>query len=189
MLVPIGAALADRGPYGGTVHLSVEGKSLRAEHTHDWGNWFQRTGHLKLIDQSTGKVLVTRQSPPLHHIWLSEDEAFVVGFSRVKIDNDHQLVVMNRDGSFVFAKQLRCDSPELVATHCSESVSNTVNWYHEDEPEIELRRSGYLPASVVFVSAKPPVQCQISHLLERPEWGEICAQTPRRVEIPIDLDR
>jgi hypothetical protein len=72
--------------------------------------------------------------PALTYIWISPDSKYVVGLSNIKLWNPYQIVVYSRSGERLFARG-------LVGANLpgeAESVTNSVIWYKEPVPKIEM---------------------------------------------------
>ena len=147
-------ARADRIGYQGVVDLSAEMGGLRAEHHHDWGGasyaarWKMISttkdpftsdndySYLRLLDKETGAELFRRPVPALTHIWISPDAKYVVGISNVMLWNPYQLVVYNKSGDRLLARNM------VGAPGTSSSVTNWIEWYKKPVPQISIVEEG-----------------------------------------------
>lgn len=146
------AARADRNAYAGLIVLSASSGNLQAVHKHDWRgstdaarekmmstdqNPFGPENTFSTLcvrDSASGTELFRRPVPALTHLWIDPASKYIVGLSKVKLDNPYHLVVFNRQGERLLERSLlRSGWP-----HASESVSNWIHWYKQPAPKIEL---------------------------------------------------
>lgn len=172
---------ADVVAYYQTVDLEVHATSLRAKHHH---NWRERESYVEVYDSTSEKLLFGRKSPPLTTLWISPDQSLVVGLSSIRLDNPSQIVVFGLDGRVLLERSIRCGD-DLAKSTCSESVSNWVHWYREDNPEIEIATPN--DSRFLEISAPLHVACIGSdpERMDSPKWREICSATPERIRIPL----
>jgi hypothetical protein len=145
-------ARADRNDYAEVRDLVAESATLRVLHHHDWrvamseAQWRgivageeldggQGTlSYLRVLDKASGTQLFRRPVAALTHVWIDPRSNYIVGLSRIKLGNPHQLVVFDRRGVRLLARNLvGVDWPGKT-----ESVSNWIDWYRQPLPKITL---------------------------------------------------
>ena len=163
LLLTAPSARADFVGYDKVVTLVAETGEVRAEHRHDWSdatraarfkmvstssNPFTRANdyaYLRLNDKNSGRELFRRPVPALSLIWISPDSQYVVGLSNVMISNPYHLVVFNRSGDRLLEK----DMTRVRWPGSSRSVTNSIYWYKEPIPSIDIADNGkYLTLSI-----------------------------------------
>lgn len=175
-------ANSDAAAYYGTVDLSVASTGLRAIHHHDWR---KRESFIRLLNTQTGRILRESTSPPLTTLWVSPDSAYVVGLSNIKLDNSVQVLVMRADGEILLSRSVSCRDSIVDSPPCTESVTNWVSWYNEDQPGIHLDGKGGRPTTLI-VNAPIHTVCTGRDPDElSDEWREKCSVPPEKIEIPI----
>ena len=102
-------AFADRTRYAGREDLISQSPALTVRHRHDWS---QQPNQLKVsadnpfgVETSVssleffegGRSVARIPCPPLTHLQVTPDSRYVVGLSRIKVMNDVQLVVFDRN--------------------------------------------------------------------------------------------
>jgi len=125
------AGYADRSDYNRAINILVENKSLSVLHHHDWSydatkrrkimsSWqgaFQPDNlyaYVECIDQFSGQVLFKAPSPPLTFLWISNDSRYVVGLSKIKLDNPIQLIILDRKGHLIKKRAIASWEVELT---------------------------------------------------------------------------
>lgn len=125
-------SLADRVPYSGSVDLTAARGTLRVRHRHDWSKfkwqlrYSERTPFGVEVNVSSlefnegGKRLVTVTSPPLTYLYVTDDARYVVGLSSIKLGNDVQLIVLDRNAKVLLRRHISDDvfrlTPSKYAT-------------------------------------------------------------------------
>jgi hypothetical protein len=181
--VAAGRAVADAVAYAGVVELRASGGSTVAEHHHDWK---KHTAHVRILDSSSGKLLLERPSPALTTLWVSPDGRYVVGLSTIKSANPNQLFVLSRDGGYVHEERISCSDPRLRGTPCAESVSNVVLWYDEERPEIELAVRASRPAAISVNEPRDPACARPQGAgVEPAERQRQCPEPRRRFRLAL----
>ncbi|CUI04439.1 hypothetical protein [Massilia antarctica] len=160
-------AWADRNAYDKVVDLSAESATLRVEHHHDWGvaqrdsDWERMStgkdlagsrstlSYLRVLDKKSGAELFHRPVSALTYLWIDDKSTYVVGISRIKVGNPHQLVVFNRAGERLLERNLA----GIAWPGKSESVTNWIQWYKEPVPKISIDEG----TATALLSVQDPV--------------------------------
>jgi hypothetical protein len=138
-------AWADYAPYDKVFNLSAQSPQLEVKHHHDWSHGqgaingqFLRfdVSSLTVSEKESGKPLFEKVVPALTYLWVSPDSNYVVGLSNIKLRNDNQIVVFNRNGDLLLRASV------LGQAYAIESVSNWVHWYKEPKPMIGIAKEG-----------------------------------------------
>lgn len=209
--------LADRVAYQGISTIKIENENLEIIHHHDWS--LEKIEHrdkmirtdqnpfldendyafIECIDKKKGVILFKKPTPALTYLYISKNSKYIIGLSKIKVDNPYQFVLFDMSGkllakkhispeearlSFSEYKELKKKYPKsyellkslerikvikndiyidflsmnmplllgeawnylsskIVDSHLSknfsESVTNWIYWYKEEDPKIELR--------------------------------------------------
>lgn len=108
-MVSANPVFADRTRYVGSEDLSSQSPSLTVRHRHDWS---RQPNQLKVSAENPfgvetsvssleffdrGRSVARIPCPPLTYLHVTPDSRYVVGLSRIKVLNDVQLVVFDRE--------------------------------------------------------------------------------------------
>lgn len=111
-------SLADRAAYSGRVDLTAALGTLSVRHRHDWSKfkWQLRYSEStpygveanvsSLEFSERGKPVVTVTSPPLTYLCVTDDARYVVGLSSIKLANDVQLIVLDRNANVLLRRHI-----------------------------------------------------------------------------------
>jgi hypothetical protein len=174
---------ADARAYDGVVDLRASGANTVAEHHHDWK---KRTAYVRILDAASGEKLLERPSPALTTLWVSPDGRWVVGLSSIKIANRTQLFITSRDGAYLREEGVLCADPRLRGHRCTESVTNAVQWYDREKPEIDLAVKDGSPTALSVNEARDWACARPKRDgMDPAEWQRLCPEPPRRVRLPL----
>lgn len=111
-------AFADRAQYAGREDLISRSASLTVRHQHDWSQLPSQlmfsadspfgvetdASSLEFFDR--GRPTARISSPPLTYLYVTPDSRYVVGLSRIKVFNDVQLVVFDRNARLLLKRHI-----------------------------------------------------------------------------------
>jgi hypothetical protein len=146
-------AHGDRTGYQKIVHIFDRGSRYLVLHEHDWSARTQKArwevknplsgdntySYLEVIDEASHTQVFRAPVPALTEVWLSPDQRFVVGLSRIKLDNPVQLVIFSTTGTLLLSRAVDCHAAK-VSDSCMESVTNYIDWYNPDRPDPSVRQ-------------------------------------------------
>ena len=112
-------ALADRVRYSGSKDLEARSASLIVRHHHNWSLLPEQlkfspdtpfgvepeVSSLEFL-RGTGESVTHISSPPLTFLLVTPDSRYVVGLSQIKVANDVQLVVFDRDARLLLKRHV-----------------------------------------------------------------------------------
>ena len=126
-------ARADNISYDEIVTIEAQGSDFKIVHHHDWSK-ATRAKRIEMMNTHQdpfkggnnygyvawytreGKLLRKLPSPALTWLGVSPDSRYVIGLSKVMLDNPYQLVVWSRDGKFLvkrhIAPRVACLTPQ-----------------------------------------------------------------------------
>lgn len=118
------ATWADSVAYQGIVDLRAEATDFVVTHHHDWSD-ATRTSRQRMIEthqdpfrddndyaylawhsRDDGRLLRRQPGPALTWLGVSSDSRYVIGLSRVMLDNPYQLVVYDRAGQLLLKRHI-----------------------------------------------------------------------------------
>ena len=144
---------ADRTAYQGKLDLEWPGGELIAYHRHDWSQTHPGPGKLGWRAKANDSTLFESDSPPLTCLWVSDDDLFVIGLSDVKLDNAAQVILVRTTDHKTWSMAVACGARKRGAKTgigCSESATNFVFWYDEENPGLRLKQAGDEPDTLFY---------------------------------------
>jgi len=132
-------ARGDRTGYSEIVLIFDRGSRYLVLHEHDWSERTQKArwetkdpfsdqktySYLEVIDDTNHTRVFRSPVPALTTVWLSPDQRFVVGLSRIKLYNPVQLVIFSTTGKLLLRRTVDCHAAK-VSDSCMESVTNLI---------------------------------------------------------------
>lgn len=117
-MVSVNPVFADRAQYAGRQDLVSQGPTLTVRHQHDWSQLPEQlkfsantpfgvetnVSSLEFFDR--GRPVARISSPPLTYLYVTPDSRYVVGLSRIKVWNDVQLVVFDRNARLLLQRHI-----------------------------------------------------------------------------------
>jgi hypothetical protein len=154
---------ADHTSYSEERVIRVESGNTTCKHWHDWSQKTEKArsrmmeggqnpfscentyGRVECTTTKDGKSLFKAPSPALTELWVSTDQQYLVGLSKVMISNPYQLVVYRMDGTLVY----RMHVAALEA--CFDRVEFAT--FYREHPEIRtlLQDRTYVRGANIFV--------------------------------------
>ena len=190
LLAAASQARADAFGYAEKRELSVVTKHYIITHFHDWSRATRTDrykmittyenpftpentyAYIKCVDRATGKLLFKKPCPALTRLEVSPDERFIVGISNVKLWNPYQLVVFSMKGELIKKRSFSGQGVALteaeqredrqISANFSESVTNWIFWYYEDNPKIQFH---YQKSQLEAISLLDPERVRIRILV------------------------
>lgn len=122
---------ADPFGYSGTLKLKIESKNYIVIHHHDWTSKTEKERHrmmtldqnpfnkrnnyafVECIDKKTGKTIFKKPSNALTSIYISADEKYIIGISKIKLDNPYQLVIFSTRGELIKKRHIASEEAKL----------------------------------------------------------------------------
>jgi hypothetical protein len=122
-------ASGDRSAYQGVVDLRAAGDDFIVVHHHDWSEATRASrhrmirthqnpfrddndyAHIAWRSRDGGRLLRRRPGPALTWLGVSLDSRYVIGLSKVMLDNPYQLVVYDRAGELLLKRHI---GPEVA---------------------------------------------------------------------------
>lgn len=107
---------SDRISYSDKIDIRIESKSYFITHYHDWSeetkyeryrmitkenqNIFENNNYayIEVFNKETNEKIIHVPSPALTNLFISEDEQYIAGISKIMINNPYQLIVIKIDG-------------------------------------------------------------------------------------------
>lgn len=244
--------LADRTLYRGISTIKIENESLEIIHHHDWS--LEKLDHrdnmirtnqnpfldendyafIECIDKKTGFKIFKKPTPALTYLYISKDSKYIIGLSKIKVDNPYQFVLFDVSGNLLAKKHIapeeaRLSFPEyqkfkkkytkafklltsleritiigndiyidfismnmplklgkawtylsskIMPSHLSknfsESVTNWIYWYNEEDPKIQLKYNNEVQLSGVSLLDPKSYRFEISIKLNNSEGKVAC---------------
>jgi hypothetical protein len=114
-----GFGFSDVTAYSDIREIRIESENYYIIHYH---NWSEETRHeryimvtsqnqdifhnnnyayIEIISKKINEKIIRVPSPALTHLYISEDEQYIIGISNIMIDNPYQLVILNIDGEIL----------------------------------------------------------------------------------------
>jgi hypothetical protein len=105
--------------YSGKINIRIESKNYYITHFHDWSketkderykmiskenqNIFENNNYayIEVYNKNTNEKIVRVPSPALTHLFISEDEQYILGISKIKVWNPYQLIIINIKGEII----------------------------------------------------------------------------------------
>ena len=128
----VASTWADRAAYSQVVDLEAVGDGIVVHHHHDWtrNTWDARYemittnqnpftadnefAFVRIRSAVDDREIATVPSPALTWIGVTNEGAFVVGLSRIKIANPYQLVVLDREGRLLGRRHISSEVACLI---------------------------------------------------------------------------
>jgi hypothetical protein len=106
----------DEIAYSQEIRMEIESENYRIIHVHDWSlstlderkmmmstidqNPFDNNNfaYIECINKENGEVIFHISSPALTHLFISGDEKYISGISKIMLDNPYQLIVITIAG-------------------------------------------------------------------------------------------
>lgn len=110
---------ADRIAYNKIVDISVESDEIIVNHHHDWSNCTDKNrskmmasdqnpfsdennyAYIECIDKKTGNKIFKSPCSALTYIYICKNSHYIIGLSKIKLDNPFQLVIFDRNGNLI----------------------------------------------------------------------------------------
>jgi hypothetical protein len=131
------SCFGDAVPYSSSKEIRILHNGISIIHFHNWGNG------TSYIDISGEKI----DSPPLSYLSVVNDR-YIVGLSNIKFRNTIHLVLYDLKGNILKEESMLCGNNNTP--HCSESITNTIHWYYDSNPELTITENEYGPLSIKF---------------------------------------
>jgi hypothetical protein len=128
-IFPSHIAFSDSVIYRETINISIESEKYIVNHHH---NWDRNYAYIECMNKDTNDIVFRVPSPALTHIFISDDEQFIVGLSNIKVDNPFNVVVIDMEGKYILEKHI----DNIGVRDYYQSVTNFVYWFNETNPEI-----------------------------------------------------
>jgi hypothetical protein len=114
-----GFAFPDRASYSGIREIRIESENFYIVHYHNWSeetryerytmitsenqNIFYNNNYayIEIISKKSNERKIRVPTPALTHLYISEDEQYVVGISNIKLYNPYQLIIMDINGEIL----------------------------------------------------------------------------------------
>lgn len=115
---------SDEIAYGEKLKLSIENEKFTVIHYHDWSKdsyekrYKMITTHqdpflndndysyLECLDKKSGQQIFKKPVPALSKIQISNDSNYIIGLSKIKLDNPYQLVIFDKQGNLICKKHI-----------------------------------------------------------------------------------
>jgi len=109
----------DSVAYSGKINIRIESKNYYVTHFHNWSketederyrmitkenqNIFENNNYayIEIFKKETNEKIVRVPSPALTNLFISDDERYIAGISKIMIDNPYQLIVIRIDGEVI----------------------------------------------------------------------------------------
>jgi len=103
----------DSVPYSDIKEISIESENYKIIHFHNWSNETlnerynmitsedqnilvnNNYAYINVINKYSMEIVLKIPSPALTHMYISEDERYIVGISNIMIDNPFQLIIID----------------------------------------------------------------------------------------------
>ncbi|MCX6580333.1 MAG: hypothetical protein NT166_09115 [Candidatus Aminicenantes bacterium] len=123
---------SDEIAYGEKLNLLIENEELTVIHYHDWSKdsyekrYKMITTHqdpflndndysyLECRDKKTGRQIFKKPVPALTKIHISNDSNYIIGLSKIKLDNPFQLVIFDKHGNLICKKHIAATESVLT---------------------------------------------------------------------------
>jgi hypothetical protein len=101
-------AFPDAMAYSDIKHFMIESRNYYIVHYHNWskvtGSIFHNINnhsYIEVINKATNRKIFRVPAPALTHLYISEDEQYIVGISNIMIYNPYQLIIVNINGKIL----------------------------------------------------------------------------------------
>jgi hypothetical protein len=113
-------AYADRSAYSEIREIKIESRNYSIVHFHNWSketfdkrysminsehqnilNENNNYAYIKIINKITNEIIVNIPSPALTHLYISKDEQYILGISKIMFYNPYQLIIININGEII----------------------------------------------------------------------------------------
>lgn len=116
--------VADARSYNEIVNFKVENKEIVVNHYHNWSLETKKKrdammathqnpflgendyAFIKCIDKKTGKVLFKKPTPALTYLYISNDSKYIIGLSKIQLNNPYQFVCFDLKGNLIEKKHI-----------------------------------------------------------------------------------
>jgi hypothetical protein len=123
--------LADSIGYHDSLRIKTESKHFIVIHFHDWTKQTKNArykmitndqnpfggennyAYIQCIDKATGKLIFKKPCPAMTDIKISDDEKYIIGISKIMLDNPYQLVVFSANGALVKKRHITSHEAKL----------------------------------------------------------------------------
>ncbi|HYF03441.1 MAG TPA: hypothetical protein VEC36_08695 [Patescibacteria group bacterium] len=122
---------ADGIGYSEIKDISIESEHYIFKHHHDWFNFenerfkmisndhyavFKKSNSYAYVEvtDKNGKLLFNKPSPALTRLFISPDEEYYVGLSRIKLDNPYNFVVWDKAGKLIAKVHFTSEEAKLT---------------------------------------------------------------------------
>ena len=121
--------------YNKSIKIYDESDNHVVLHQHDW---VTKENTTKFLNSKTGKTIFSKKLGAYTKVFVLEKQKLIVLLSNIKLDNENQFIVLNFEGKILSQKSIKC-SQWKIKSHCSESVTNHVFWFHESMRSVEIK--------------------------------------------------
>jgi len=135
---------SDRARYNKTARIILESKNYVITHYHDWS---ENYAYIECVQKNTHGAVFNVPSPALTNLFVSEDEKYIVGLSKIKAGNPYQVIIVNIKGEYVLRRHIsRCEAKLNQST-----FKNFIEEYSEQHVLLESLNRIYNVGTYYFV--------------------------------------
>ncbi|MDQ1349802.1 MAG: hypothetical protein QG657_103 [Acidobacteriota bacterium] len=131
ILIVSAICVADARSYNEIVNLKVENKEIALKHYHNWSLETKKKrdammlnhqnpflvendyAFIECIDKKTGRRLFKKPTPALTYLYISSDSKYIIGLSKIQLDNPYQFVCFDLEGNLVAKKHITPEEAKL----------------------------------------------------------------------------
>jgi hypothetical protein len=142
-------AFPDLGAYSQKIHIEIESENYRIIHVHDWSlsthnerkmmmstieqNPFDDNNnfaYIECINKNNGEKIFHIPSPALTHLFISDDEKYILGISRIMLDNPYQLIVITITGELLKKRHISSSEAIMEDSNFNDFKNKFPNGFH-----------------------------------------------------------
>lgn len=123
---------ADSVPYSDSLTIKIESKNYVVIHFHDWSDFTNKArkkmilsdqnpfnsnnnySYIQCIDKTTGKEIFKKPCSAFTKLQISEDEKYILGISKIMIDNPFQLALFSIVGNLILKRHITAQESKLT---------------------------------------------------------------------------
>jgi hypothetical protein len=132
----------DGTAYSDKKNIRIESKNYYVVHSHNWSdetkderqkmitkenqNIFENNNYayIEVYNKNTNEKIIHVPSPALTNIFISEDEQYILGISKIMIYNPYQLIIMNIKGEIIKIRHIAPEEAKMDKNEFSNFSNN-----------------------------------------------------------------
>jgi hypothetical protein len=139
---------SDRAAYSEKIHIEIESENYLIIHEHDWSfsthnerkmmmstidqNLFDNNdfAYIECINKKNGEIIFHIPSSALTHLFISDDEKYILGISNIMLDNPYQLLVITITGELLKKRHITSNESMMEDRDFNIFKNKFLNTFH-----------------------------------------------------------